>query len=610
MASYFSLAEVLRWLGLGNLPGVPLSESVPDLVETVLRLGLRTEQDAQAKAGFSTPFTIGDRTATASTFMFGNPASHAGPHRSTWHREAAEWLRGVGTTDILELFRALRSQEPSALASRTLPPRAAPPGTSLTAPEQFALSWTTWNGVLRDARPLLPALARTLTDAESATDAFWPNFAEHGTGYNLLVLQRVLPADGAALQDLFGPAWGNSGAPAALESGRLYAIDMRVWEGQGAEASRSASGRVTPSAVVLLRQNDAKQMRPFCIRISIDGNSQVYARGECTDGAWLFALQAAKAAITVWGIWIGHVYHWHSVTAAMVMAMARTLPDGHPVAQILQPHANYLIEFDEVLMLLWERIAPPTSVAGAWSFLVLQDAFAAGRLFSDDDPLATLGRQHLDKAAFSRDADWDLFPVAGHLLRVWTLAESYVRACVEASYPDDAAVAGDSALRAWRDAAADPDVGNVRGLPALVTRAELIGVVTSLIYRVTMHGVSRLGNSINPQMSFVANYPPCLENPVLPSPTDPIDTAGLLRYLPNTATIGEVIDFYFIFLFSPPYEPLLPETGPTTDLLFPGGAEAPRNRALVTFREGLMRFMDDYQGGDPQYQQWPRNIET
>ena len=30
-----------------------------------------------------------------------------------------------------------------------------------------------------------------------------------------------------------------------------------------------------------------------------------------SDPAWLYALQAAKTSITVWGIWLGHVYHWH-----------------------------------------------------------------------------------------------------------------------------------------------------------------------------------------------------------------------------------------------------------------------------------------------------------
>ena len=53
------------------------------------------------------------------------------------------------------------------------------------------------------------------------------------------------------------------------------------------------------------------------------------------DKAWLYALQAAKTSITVWGIWLGHVYHWHIVTAAMQMTMYNHLPAGHPLWPLL-----------------------------------------------------------------------------------------------------------------------------------------------------------------------------------------------------------------------------------------------------------------------------------
>lgn len=68
--------------------------------------------------------------------------------------------------------------------------------------------------------------------------------------------------------------------------------------------------------------------------------------------------------------------------------------------------------------------------------------------------------------------------------------------------------------------------------------------------------------------------------------------------------------FYYTFIFSPPYEPPIPEDGPGTGLLFPGGPDAPRNKALVAFRQVMMRVIDGYAGEDAQYQQWPLSIET
>ena len=37
-----------------------------------------------------------------------------------------------------------------------------------------------------------------------------------------------------------------------------------------------------------------------------------------------------RASVTVYGIWLGHVYHWHIVTAAMQMTLYNTLQSDHP----------------------------------------------------------------------------------------------------------------------------------------------------------------------------------------------------------------------------------------------------------------------------------------
>lgn len=599
MPSFFLINPVLRLFGLTSLPAVPVTESVPGLAETLGRLLIRDQQVAQAKAGLSTQYTIGGDTASASAFMFG-------PGGRT---QAAPALEFAGVDELREAMQ--RVCRPDAARTPLQADTSPLTALSLTAPEQFALAWTTWTGVLQDAQKLLPEMCRSLTDADAATAQFWPTIATHGVGYNLLVLQRVQPAQRDELSGLFGPAWGSLALDAILDAGRLYAIDMRLWETAGAGVSDPGSGRVAPSVVALLVQDPGSlSLAPACIRVAIGGAAETYARGACTDGAWLYALQAAKAAVTAWGVWLGHVYHWHIVTAAMLVTMLQTLPEGHPVRELLEPQSNYLVEFDDILLLLWDRISPPTSVDSAWSFLSLTDAFAKGRLFSDDDPATALARQHVDRASFSKDTDWDLFPAAQQLLAVWGVVETYVAACIAASYADDAAVAGDAALRTWRDAASDPDNGNVQGLPALVSRSELTAMLTSVVYRVTMHGISRLNATINPYMTFVANFPPCLQDATLPAPGDEVPLERLLQYLPKTGTIGAMASFYYTFVFSPPYEPLIPEDGPGTGLLFPGGPDAPRKQALVRFREALMRFIDTYEGKAMQYQQWPLNIET
>jgi hypothetical protein len=219
-----------------------------------------------------------------------------------------------------------------------------------------------------------------------------------------------------------------------------------------------------------------------------------------------------------------------------------------------------------------------------------------------------------------------------YLLDVWTSTEEYVGTFVDVTYPDDAAVAGDPALQAWMAASSDINEGNIRGLPVMDSRCALKRVLTSLIYRITVHGVSRLPIPANPVATFVANFPPCLLDTSIPHPDDVIDTRRLLAYLPKTGIIGGMAAFYYIFAFSRPYEPFIPLEGVETNLFFPGGADDPRNQALVQYRKRMIDFIKSYivaqqealarlakqgsvaarelQDDASQIHQWPLNIET
>ena len=142
------------------------------------------------------------------------------------------------------------------------------------------------------------------------------------------------------------------------------------------------------------------------------------------------------------------------------------------------------------------------------------------------------------------------------------------------------------------------------------SRAALERVLTSLLYRITVHGISRMNSTSNPALTFVANFPHCLQRTDIPSPRAQISTKELLSYLPNTNTISQAVTFYFTFAFSTPYEPFIPLDGVGRELFFPGGDSDARNEALIDLRRGLAAFIDDYQPDMPQPFQWPRNIET
>jgi hypothetical protein len=486
------------------------------------------------------------------------------------------------------------------------------------------MAWTTLGGVQVDAtREWLAKFAGALDDKTAATRTFWPTIARFGLAYNLIILQRAGAHD-QQVKNRFGAGWTER-MEAVWRAGNLYAIDMTLFA-QFPAHTANFTPRFTPGTFTLLeRDGAARTFTPFAVVVSDSmGTTVTYTE---SDPAWLYALQAAKTSIAVWGIWLGHVYHFHIVTAAMQMTMFWVLPASHAVRQVFGRQSDYLIAFDQFLLLDWS-IAPPTSVTSSRQFLTLANAFATGRNFFDDDPRDTLERLGLRKEDFTREADWDEYPVVRYLLALYDATATYVGAVVGAFYPDDGSVANDAHLGRWIKVSAAHRGGNVRGLPALTTRAALTRLITSLIYRVTAHGASRLNQAANPALSFVANFPPCLQNTTIPSPATPVvfkaahgapaDALRLSDFLPNTGTIGELTAFLFTFVYSAPYKPFIPLTGIEQDLPFthPPGIADICNQALVQYRRDLQNFIALYAaeskvpGPPAQIHQWELNIET
>ncbi len=584
-----------------NLPAIPVDPA--GALDTLARLRIRAEQVVQAKQGLTRRFTIRGRTGTGYAFLYGGSASAT----AAAARDAlATQLREQPDRGAAALARTALHGHDHVEATAT-----SAGALSLDSPSQFSISWTTFPDVYGAGRPFLSRWASSLGDAESATKQFWPMIADHGLGFNLIIPERLTAAKARELRRRFRIPWTRALRDASA-AGNLYVIDMSRFEALEPHSINGAV-RFTPSTITLLTRNPrTKTLTPVAIVVSgFQGKDRkVFTRATATDGAWLYALQAAKVSITVFGIWLGHVYHWHIVTAAMQMTMLNTLPSTHPVYQLLAPQSKFVIPFDNVLMALWSNIAPPTSIVSANEFLGLSNEYAQGRSYFDDDPRRTLKALRLRQADFTRKSSWDQYPVVRRLLQVWDLVGAYVKAFVRGTYPSDAAVAGDHALQAWIAAASSSSGGNVRGLPAMNSRAALERVLTSLIYRITVHGVARLTSTSSPALTFVANFPHCLQRADIPAPRTRLSTRTLLTYLPNVDTISQAVTFYFTFTFSTPYEPFIPLQGVNTSLFFPNGARDRRNQALITLRNGLAAFIDDYQPGNPQRFQWPLNIET
>src|SRR5258705_8416449 len=295
----------------------------------------------------------------------------------------------------------------------------------------------------------------------------------------------------------------------------------------------------------------------------------------------------------------------------MLMTLNNYVEETHPLRVFMAPQSEFIIPFNNVLLLLWKQIAPPTSVSDAKQLLAMTDAFAKGRTYLEDDPNTTVQDNGIREADFTNNAPWDQYRIAGQLLSLYDAVGKYVSVFVNNTWPNDAAVVEDKQLQAWLAASSDPNDGNIAGLPTPDSRKNLIITLQSLVFRITAHGASRLNSTANPVLSFIPNSPPCLQRTDIPSPTTDLSTIDLLTYLPKTGTIGEMITFLFTFVFSAPYIPFLPIAGNDVNLIWGNDPNEPRNAALVELRNFLGDFISSYEDPDPaQLHQWPRNIET
>jgi len=632
----------IRDWGFLNCPAIPYwSDEYGDIdiahvLLTLARLKVRGEQleKKQADEGLSIEYTIAGKKRKAFEFLFGEKAP----------------LSEIINAAIAQLIAADDSPAASSVATASRPAHAAvnlagdPTLTELALEkaEQFTLPWTTHAGVYDSSiEKLAKVFGETLTDKAIATNLFWPLISNFGLPYNLLVVKKVSTAQCAALEKEFGPAWTAEGMKSLQEKGLLYEIDMRRLASVEPvtfihDVTKTREVRFTPGTHTLLAQDpDSKELTPKLIALSTKDEPPLIYSYE--SEAWLYALQAVKTSLTVYGIWLGHVYHWHIVTAAMQMTMQDTFLPDHPLRPLLEQRPNaeeerdYLIDFDHVLlMLLWGQISPPTPVYGYMPLLGLLDGFAEGRKFFDDDPEAILQQLGISPSDFTPKGGkaWEAYPVARFQLEIWKMVRAFAKSVVEEMYPKETEVAKDESLKEWMKLSGDASGGNIRGLQPMETWSDLIKVLTSVVYRVTVHGVGSLGPSVHPTLSFVANFPPCLQSDEMPKPGDKVSTTELLELLPHTGTQGGMTTFYYTFVFTKPYQALIPAEGVKAKLWFP--ESRPRsNDALIVFRTRIEQFIDNYiltlnaalarlEGGEarklPPYaekqsQQWARGIE-
>ena len=280
------------------------------------------------------------------------------------------------------------------------------------------------------------------------------------------------------------------------------------------------------------------------------------------------------------------------------MTMYNTLPAGHKLYPLLEPQSQSLIDFDFTLMThLWGQISPPTPVSGYMGLLKLLDRFAAendGRSFFDDDPMAELAKRRLESKDFTKVTAWDAYPVVGDLLDLWEITGDYVSAVVHDLYETRRRR---EARR--RSARLDPRSRSRRSRehqgPAERDQVARRAREDPDEHPLPRHGPRR--RQLEPRPSTRCCRGSRTTRPACSRPTSPTRTADvsstLLDYLPHTGTIGGMTTFYFTFVYSQPYAPLIPSGGLEEDPYFPE-SQPDCNQALFAYRTAIAAFVEEY----------------
>lgn len=604
----------LEEMGYTHVPAIPFQ--IDQAIKTLYLLDGRSVAVQTSKLGHNNSYQLGDVETSGFVYMYGDNVHHITPEERD--RMIEELEKTASSMVILRKLALKRYLKKKIVKVRNKKDRLKNDeivfqDLSLEEPEQYAMGWTNFYHIYRDSKHLIKEYSESLKSVEAANEMFWPMIAQYGESVNLLIIKKVTPESIDELRAKFTNHWSEE-MEALTSKGLLYFIDMSLFEKFEPKVVH-AFPRFAPGSITLLKQDPkTKKITPMAVRLTTKNGKEekMYIHGKAADGAWIYALQAAKTSIYNYGVWIGHVYQWHLPVAAMKMTLFKAIKDEHPIAKLMNPMMNYVVGFDSLLVLAWDLVSPATMLTSSEDLLKLFNIYGEDHHFLDDDPYVKLEKNHIDKEDFSLNEDWDQYKIVDYFTRFYSASHEFAKVFVSETYKNNEEIQKDKQLQRWIKLSTTE--GNIKGLPEMKTKEALERVLASLIYRINIHGISRMIPALNPVGTFVGNYPPCLQKTDLVDPRHDLSTDELMKYMPNTGTVGEAMTFYSLFSFSAPYETAIPLGGVEYDLFFDQDPkDDPKNVALIQFRLFLEDFIEkeiNPKGEYSQLMQWPRNIET
>jgi arachidonate 5-lipoxygenase len=285
----------------------------------------------------------------------------------------------------------------------------------------------------------------------------------------------------------------------------------------------------------------------LAIRLTREASgNRILTRESTPPNQWRLAKMHVACADNQHHQWIEHLGYAHLAMEPFAVATHNAFSSDHVLGQLLKPHFRDTIGINFLArQTLVSDVAPFTDrTFSTGTAQALQMFLGAWKRFD-------FGKFGLPSRLEARGFDEARTDgLEGYLFRddglaLWRAIERYVGEVIEASYPNDAAVAADPAISAWTLECRAPDRGAVTSFPArFETRDALRQAITTLVYQVSA-GHSAVNYPQYDYLGYVPNRPDSLFR-AFPDGTAEIDEAYLRAALPNEMISHFQISFAYL----------------------------------------------------------------
>ncbi|MDC8756922.1 lipoxygenase family protein [Janthinobacterium fluminis] len=342
-----------------------------------------------------------------------------------------------------------------------------------TSTAQIISQWYTQGMWSSDSTVFSPVQIATLTSNWIADDAELARQRLGGANPNVI---KQAPAASYNIASWIGKA-ANGASLSALQSklgaaqsaGALFVCDYTGVLGAAVTKQYVRNGRFLAAPLCFFTIDGASNaLMPQAIQINAtDGSSYIFTPGDSNDAqgdAWLLAKLWVASADQQWWFSGSHLFNTHTVdmlfgTAALNQIQAGTLPASHALVVLAKPFLNKSFNINSGVIGM-----PGSNQAGIYqknSFC--DEVLPTGRIglyqvinslyqnyrFDDNAFPAQMAQRGLSGGAIGKVS----FPYRDDGQVWWDAIATFVGQIVDASYPNDAAVAADAGLNGWMGAA-------------------------------------------------------------------------------------------------------------------------------------------------------------